>query len=111
MTESKTDLIGEYRDEKGRFVESNPGGPGRPKITEEERLMKAEVKKYIENYLEGLTKSLPSIQPIIIDKALKGDMIAIKEIHDRVMGKAVTPIVADVEHKFDLTDLIRKKIE
>ncbi len=75
-------------DEKGRFLEGTAPGPGRPPDTLEQKIIKKATKELIAEYKEGLGESLPMIKPIIIAKALEGDMTAIKEIHDRVMDKA-----------------------
>ena len=70
------------------FKEGNAGGPGRPKDTPEQKIIKKATKQIIEEYKESLGESLPLIKPILIAKALEGNMKAIKEIHDRVMDKA-----------------------
>ena len=77
----------EYLDENGLFKAGNPGG-GRPKDTEADKLKKKATKEIIKEYKEALGEALPMIQPILLAKALEGDMTAIKEIHDRVMDKA-----------------------
>lgn len=65
---------------------------GRPPETEEQKLAnsikKKATKELIREYKEALGESLPLIQPILIAKAMEGDMTAIKEIHDRVMDKS-----------------------
>lgn len=48
--------------------------------------------EYIKDHIIRLAKSLPKISPKLIKLAKAGDMKAIKEIHDRVMGKSITPI-------------------
>jgi hypothetical protein len=73
------------------FKEGNEGGPGRPKDTEQDKIIKKATKELIKEYKESLGEALPLIKPIIIAKALEGDMTAIKEIHDRVMDKAKQP--------------------
>ena len=62
---------------------------GRPKLTKKQKIQKKALREVIKEYKEGLTLALPLIEPIIIKKAQKGDMVAIKEIHDRVMGRVV----------------------
>lgn len=74
----------------GKFKEGNPGG-GRPPETEHDKIIKKATKELIAEYKESLGEALPLIKPIIIAKALEGDMTAIKEIHDRVMDKAKQP--------------------
>jgi hypothetical protein len=79
------------RKEDGTFDIGTIGGPGRPADTEETKIIKKATKELIAEYKESLGESLPLIKPIIIAKALEGDMTAIKEIHDRVMDKAKQP--------------------
>lgn len=80
------------RDEKGRLLPGNCGNEnGRPKDTEEDKLKKKATKQLIAEYKEALGQSLPLIRPVLIAKAIEGDMGAIKEIHDRVMDKAKQP--------------------
>lgn len=87
---SKSDTIGWKRNEDGTFAEGNIGG-GRTPETPEQKLMKKAIKEIVAEYKETLADSLPYIAPIIIAKALEGDMTAIKEIHDRVMDKSKQP--------------------
>lgn len=61
---------------------------GRPKETEEQKLVKKAQKELIAEYKEKLAEALPLISPVLIAKAMEGDMQAIKEVNDRVMGKA-----------------------
>lgn len=60
---------------------------GRPPMTEEEKLLKKANQQFIDEYLEKLANALPLISPILIAKAMEGDMTAIKEVNDRVIGK------------------------
>lgn len=78
-------------DEKGRFVQGTAPGPGRPHDTEADIIRKKATKELIAEYKESLGDALPLIKPVLIAKALEGDMGAIKEIHDRVMDKAKQP--------------------
>ena len=78
------------RDEQGRFVPGVSGNPdGRPVEDEKTKIIKKATKQLIAEYKEALGESLPLIKPVLIAKALEGDMTAIKEIHDRVMDKSV----------------------
>lgn len=79
---------GDKRDELGRFVVGYEGGPGRPPETEADKIAKKATKELIAEYKEALGESLPMITPVLIAKALDGDLQSIKEINDRVMGKA-----------------------
>ena len=69
------------------FKDGNEGGPGRPTETPEQKLIKKAGKQVIEEYKEKLTEALSKLSPVLIAKALEGDMSAIKEINDRVLGK------------------------
>lgn len=87
-----TEETGIIRDEQGKFIPGISGNPeGRPPETQEDKIIKKATKELIAEYKESLGEALPLIKPIIIAKALEGDMTAIKEIHDRVMDKAKQP--------------------
>ena len=88
--QTKSETIGWKRNEDGTFAEGNIGG-GRTPETEEQKIVKKAIKEIVKEYKEGLADALPQIQPILLGKALEGDMTAIKEIHDRVMDKAKQP--------------------
>lgn len=60
---------------------------GRPPMTEGEKLIAKAKRDFVKEYTEGLKEALPMISPILIAKALGGDMAAIKEVNDRAMGK------------------------
>jgi len=84
--EEETGII---RDEQGRFIPGVSGNPeGRPIETEQDKIVKKATKEIIKEYKEALGEALPLIKPVILAKALEGDMTAIKEIHDRVMDKS-----------------------
>lgn len=63
-------------------------GPGRTKETEEQKLLRKSRKQLIEEYKDALAEALPLINPVLVAKAVSGDVPAIKEVHDRVMDKA-----------------------
>ena len=69
------------------FTEGNEGGPGRPPETAEQKLIKKAVKELVKEYQQTLAEALPKISPVLIKKAIDGDIMAIKELHDRAMGK------------------------
>jgi len=71
----------------GPFKEGNPGG-GRIPETEEQKIVKRAQKELVEEYKQKLAESLPEISPVLIAKAIGGDISAIKEINDRVIGRA-----------------------
>lgn len=96
--ENELDKTGIIRDKQGKFVEGvsgNPAGGGRPKETPEQKAKKKAMKEMIKDYKEKLAEALESISPVLIAEALKGNIQAIKEVNDRVMGKA--------EQKADIT--------
>jgi len=70
-------------------------GPGKSKETEADKIKKRAIKELIEEYRDGLAQALPDIRPVQIKKALEGDLTAIKNIEDRVLGKP--------EQKSDIT--------
>jgi hypothetical protein len=71
------------------FKPGESGNPnGRKPDTPEVKLIRKARKEIIEEYKQALSEALPTIQPVLIAKALEGDVQAIKEIHDRTMDKA-----------------------
>ncbi len=66
----------------------SPNPNGRPPMTEEEKLKAKVQRDFIKDYKESLKEALPLISPILIAKAMEGDMQAIKEVNDRAMGKS-----------------------
>lgn len=87
--ETKPSETGVIRDEKGLFQKGTAPGPGREKETEDEIFKKRALKKIIKDYEEKLTEILPEIPGVLRTEAKKGNMIAIKEINDRVLGKSL----------------------
>lgn len=86
---------GESRDNQGRFVKGVSGNPkGLTKLTEAQKLEKKANKVALEQriteYKETLGDALPLISPVLIKKAVEGDMQAIKEVNSVVVGKAPT---------------------
>ena len=97
---------GVIRDEQGRFPPGISGNlQGRRPETEEEKVKKKAVKEVISEYKEKLADILPQLSPILIKKAMEGDMSAIKEIHDRVMGKS--PQDLNLGNKEDLPFILK----
>ena len=66
-------------------------GPGAPKLTPAKKLereaKRKAIKELIANYQQSLADALEKVSPVLIAKALKGDVAAIRELNDRVMGK------------------------
>ena len=89
---------GIIRDELGRFVEGVSGNPkGTPPLTSEQKIAKKVAKELISDYKQKLAEALPQISPVLIASAIAGEIAAIKELHDRVMGKAPQPVVGGDE--------------
>ena len=72
------------RDVSGKFI-IPPKSPGRPKKTDEDKIVEKAVKDWLKEHEEGLSEALPNVRPILIDLATKGNMQAIQEIH-KVVG-------------------------
>jgi hypothetical protein len=91
------------RDDKGRIIpgQESINPDGRPKDTPEKKIVKKAIKQLIAEYKEGLAEALPKIKPVLIAKAMEGDVPAIRELHDRVMDKAKQ--ATDVNTKIDAT--------
>jgi methyl coenzyme M reductase subunit C-like uncharacterized protein (methanogenesis marker protein 7) len=93
VTPNQTGII---RDEAGKFVGGVSGNPnGRPKDTEEQKVIKKATKQLIKEFKEALAEALPLISPVLVKKATEGDLGAIKEVNDRVMGKSRETIGLD----------------
>jgi hypothetical protein len=74
----------------GPFVKNDPriNREGRPKETEETKAKRKLIKDLVAEYRQALAEALPVITPVLLKQAAKGDIQAIKEVNDRVMGKA-----------------------
>jgi len=94
---SKTDDDGWKRNEDGTFAEGNKGG-GQQKQTEEEKLKKKAQKELIAEFKQSMIEALQEVSPVLKQKALEGDMTAIKEINDRAMGKPKQPLTGGDEN-------------
>ena len=104
------------REENGHLIAGNISlNPnGRPPETEEKKAIKKATKEIVKEYLEKLTEALPSISPVLIKKAKEGDLVAIKELHDRAMGKSMQNtnisgtlnITVDPEQKKKIEDAV-----
>jgi len=73
---------------------------GRPKGSKAAHTLKAEQGKalLIQMYLEQVRP----INQALIDKALTGDIQAIRELHERVYGKSVQPIEGNIDSKITI---------
>ncbi len=100
------------RNEKGQLLPGSSNNlEGRKPDTEEKKLEKKVLKELVKDYKEKLAQSLVKIEPVLVAQAEKGNIQAIKEINDRVMGKpeskdnlppiAVVPILVKFVDKKD----------
>lgn len=98
------------RDENGLFVEGNTIGQlgGRPKETPENKIAKKAMKELIEEYREKLSEALPQISPVLVEKALKGDMSAIRELHEVIGSHA--PKQNDIDLKANINVIIPQAV-
>ena len=104
-----TSEIKSQRDGLGRLLPGNTANPsGRPIETLEQKVLKKELKVVIEDYRDMLAEALPILSSVLIEKAQSGDMRAIKEINDRVMGKASQQTELNVKSGLDLVSLFDK---
>ena len=55
---------------------------------------------------KGQQKKLRRIANVVVDKALDGDMAAIKELADRLQGRSVQPVDSKVESSVMSVELI-----
>ena len=86
--QDKTSKNKPERDVKGRLLPGYTANPyGRKKETKEEKKIKKATKELIEDYKKKLAEALPKISPVLIAKAIAGNIEAIKEINNRVVGK------------------------
>ncbi len=71
-------------------------GAGRKKGSKASHTIATEAAKaqLIADYI----RNIKPINAALIKKAKKGDMLAIKELHDRVYGKSAQPIVGDKDN-------------
>ena len=60
-------------------------GPGAPKLTEEQKVIRRSVKKFLKQYEEGLLEKLPELSPKLVDQAKRGNMQAFDQIH-KIVG-------------------------
>lgn len=82
------DKAGESRDDKGKFKKGYSGNPkGLTPETEKEHNKKVAKKKVIAEYEEELREMLPEAKRVLKKKLDANDLFAVKEIHDRTMGK------------------------
>jgi len=75
-------MIGETPSTNGRFKKGNPGGPGNP--------FAGKVQQFRLAMLEAVTSAdLRKVMAALVKKAKAGDVSAIRETLDRLLGKAM----------------------
>ncbi len=94
--ESCTDLvpltpIGDGRDGTGRFLPGNRGGPGNPHARQVAALRSALLATVTASDLREMTTKLIAL-------AKSGNVMAIKEVYDRTLGK---PVEADLIERIE----------
>ncbi len=81
------------RDTRGRFTSGHRApGPGNPFAKRVAELRKA--------LLDAVTpEDIDAIARKLVEKAKAGDVVAVKELLDRCIGKAPAPVVLDLGHQ------------
>jgi hypothetical protein len=79
------------RGSRGQFAPGNKGGPGNPYAAAIGKLRSALLKAVTPNEIEAVAKAL-------IDKAKTGDVPAIRELLDRILGR---PVEADLLERLE----------
>ena len=78
------------RDEKGRFAQGWKGGPGNP--------LAKRVAQLRSMILEAVTEEdLRAVVVALIKKAKGGDVMAARELLDRLVGKSAAPVLLDLQ--------------
>jgi hypothetical protein len=76
------------RDANGRFTRGNPGGPGNPHAKRVASLRRV--------LLDAITEDdMLAIAQLLVAKAREGDLIAIRELLDRTIGKPTKTLDPD----------------
>jgi len=86
------------RNRQGRFVVGNPGGNGNPHIGAIERFRSALYRAVTPEDFEALAKKLVSM-------GKKGNVHAITELFNRMLGKPIAQVDVNVEQKPQLSAL------
>jgi len=82
----------EHRDEKGKFIEGNPGGPGRPKFSPLS-ILREELQEIAEGEKETFARVF--IQRYLAKAMIEVDGVAMRDIIDRFDGKPRQNITID----------------
>ena len=95
----------EHRDEKGKFIEGNPGGPGRPKFSPLS-ILREELQKIVDEEKETFARAY--IRKYLA-KAMKDvDGIAMRDIIDRFDGKPKQSITVNNEKDAEWFELFKE---
>ncbi len=73
--------VTDHRTGNGRFARGNPGGPGNPHARRTGMLRSAMLEAVTEDDVRAVVRGL-------VDRAKAGDAVAVRELLDRVTGKA-----------------------
>lgn len=85
--------------ENGRFVKGSSGNlKGRKPDTPEQKLIKKARKDLVKKYTDELADILEEIPKVLRKLASQGDIQAIKEINNRVMGLPTATVAGDKEN-------------
>lgn len=82
------------RDERGRFTQGNPGGPGNPHAQQVARLRSALLNAVTERDIEEIIEAL-------VKKAKEGSIAAARVLFDRVLGKPLEPDIIERIEKLE----------
>lgn len=75
------------RDGRGKLLRGNRGGPGNPQVRRIAGLRAAVVSSIAPD-------DMLEVMAVLLAKAKRGDMVAIKELFDRTLGKPQEPDIA-----------------
>jgi len=82
------------RDPSGQFAKGNRGGPGNPNARRVADFRRVLVDAVTDEDLHDLARTL-------VAKGKAGDVMAAREIFDRLMGKAKVTMAVETEPRFD----------
>jgi len=85
MEQNPSTIAPNGRDHRGKFAPGNPGGPGNPHVRKVAKLRRAMLAAVS-------TDDIKAVVAKLVEKALDGDVVAIRELLDRCIGKAPVAI-------------------
>ena len=85
MEQNPSTIAPNGRDHRGKFAPGNPGGPGNPHVRKVAKLRRAMLAAVS-------TDDIKAVVAKLVEKALDGDVVAIRELLDRCLGKAPVAI-------------------